>query len=108
MLSKSLTVSDCAIDDVSRLLGLEDLSRYKLYAARYNQEDHPLDVFLEDRGRWADWSRYFNGRHDFNRPYVLAMMDFYPERDAWLFGCVYRIRKPPAETLSRIERYPCL
>jgi len=80
------------VSNLSRLLNLGDLSQYKIHAARYNQNSHPLDVFLSDRKEWANWTAWFNGKHDFNRPYVISFVDFYPERDAWLFAGIYRIK----------------
>ena len=91
--------------DILHYLGIDDPSEFKVHAARYNQQDAPLDVFLEDRDAWHGWNCWFGGRHDFNRPYVLALMDYYPEPGAWLFGGIYRIEnyhtKPDASQIGK-------
>lgn len=96
------------MSNLSRLLNLGDLSQYKIHAARYNQNSHPLDVFLSDRKEWANWTAWFNGKHDFNRPFVISFVDFYPERDAWLFAGIYRIKNystRPAAELAKTHAY---
>ena len=96
------------MNNISRLLGLDDLKKFKLHAARYKQEDHHLDVFLSDRGEWNNWTAWFNGTHDFNRPFVISFVDFYPERDAWLFAGIYSIKNydsRPASELSNTHAY---
>ena len=84
------------------------LDEVKIHAARFNNGKRPLDVFLTNRDDWRDWTAWFNGRHDFNRPYVLSLMDFHHERHAWLFGGVYSIKNytsaPPKE-LKKTHAY---
>ena len=96
------------MSDLSRLLNLGELNQYKIHAARYNNEAHPLDVFLSDRKEWDNWTAWFNGKHDFNRPFVISFVDFYPERDAWLFAGIYRIKNystRPAWELAKSHAY---
>jgi len=96
------------MSNLSRLLNLGELSQYKIHAARYNQESHPLDVFLSDREEWNNWTAWFNGTHDFNRPFVISFVDFYPERDVWLFAGIYRVKNyatRPATELAKSHAY---
>jgi len=76
---------------IQNMLQINDLKDFKVHAARYNDADRPLDVFLTNKEEWHNWTAWFNGRHDFNRPYVLSIMDFHHERNAWLFGGIYKI-----------------
>lgn len=96
------------MSDISRLLNLGELNQYKIHAARYNQQSHPLDVFLSDRNEWHNWTAWFNGKHDFNRPFVISFVDFYPERDAWLFAGIYQIKNyavRPNSALAKSHAY---
>ena len=79
------------MSQLERLLEIDSSIDFKIHAACYNGDDQPLDVFLRDREEWNNWTAWFNGTHHFNRPYVISLMDFYPERDVWLFGGIYRI-----------------
>ena len=96
------------MNNIQYLLQIDDLHKYKVHAARWNQEANPLDVFLTDREAWHCWNAFFNGRHDFNRPYIISLMDFYHERDAWLFGGIYRVlnhASKPASELAGTHAY---
>ncbi|HLK57444.1 MAG TPA: GIY-YIG nuclease family protein [Chthonomonadaceae bacterium] len=64
---------------------------YKLHLACYNGTFQPLDVFVRDREDWDGWNRWRGSRDDFNRPYIFSLIDFYPQRNTWLFGGAYRI-----------------
>jgi len=79
------------MNSIARILEIEQPKEFKIHAACYNGDDQPLDVFLRDRNEWNNWTAWFNGTHHFKRPYVISLMDFYPERDAWLFGGIYNI-----------------
>lgn len=70
---------------------IEKLQDYKVHFARWNQVAQPLEVFVRDRREWQGWQEYYPGRNDFNRPYILALAQFYHETDSWLFGGVYRV-----------------
>lgn len=69
---------------------------YKVHFARWNQKAQPLEVFVRDRDEWRGWQEYRPGRNDFNRPHILALIQFYHETDTWLFGGVY-------DVLDRLE-----
>jgi len=94
--------------DIVSLLGIDNPLNYKLHAARWNGQDNPLDVFLNDRNSWHDWNNWFGGRHEFNRPYILSILDFYPENGMWLFGGIYQVHnyeaRPPIE-LAKSHAY---
>lgn len=83
--------------DVSHDLYLHQIYRiaepatYKLHLARWNGSVQPLDVFVRDREVWNDWNRWRSAKDDFNRPYIFSLIDFYPQRDRWLFGGAYRV-----------------
>lgn len=88
---------------VSNLLELNDPAQYKLHVARYNQINQPLDVFIRDKEEWNDWNRWISSRHEFNRKFILALIDFYPQKDVWLFGGIYEVLgfKPGCSRKSR-------
>jgi hypothetical protein len=65
--------------------------QYKLHLASWNNEDQPLDVFVRDREEWDGWNRWRGERDDFSRDYIFSLIDFYPEKDRWLFGGAYRV-----------------
>lgn len=77
--------------DLKTLLSLENLGHFKFHAARYNQYDEPLDVFLRDRSEWDAWNSWQGNKNEFNRDYVLSFIKFYPEDDTWLFGGIYKV-----------------
>ncbi len=69
---------------------------YKLHLACWNGHNQPLDVFVRNRAQWDDWNTWRSHRDDFNREFIFALMDFWPEKDQWLFGGIYRVvaRRP--------------
>jgi hypothetical protein len=64
---------------------------YKVHFARWDSKEQPLDVWTRGRGEWQAWQEYRPGRDDFNRPYIFSLMQFYHERDIWLFGGIFRV-----------------
>ena len=89
------------------LLPITKPEDYKLHIASWNGHDRPLDVFVRDREEWDWWNRYRGAKNIFNRPYILALIDFYPERDIWLFGGIYKVlsRKPDSYEIERVSDY---
>ena len=73
------------------LLPIDNLKEYKLHLACYNQSEQPLDVFVRNRSEWEGWNAYRGKKNDFNRRYIYSLIDFYPERDIWLFGGIYEV-----------------
>ncbi|NVJ66103.1 MAG: GIY-YIG nuclease family protein [Gammaproteobacteria bacterium] len=78
---------------LSDLLDLQQFSDSKIHLASWNGKDHPLDVFVEDKDRWKGWNEYKGHRNDFNRRYIFSLIQFYHEKDRWLFGGVFEILK---------------
>jgi hypothetical protein len=74
---------------------------YKLHLACWNGEKQPLDVFVRDRTDWDGWNAWRGKRNDFNREFIFALIDFYPEEDRWLFGGAYRVNSRKAVNYSR-------
>lgn len=68
-----------------------DSDQYKVHLASWNGESHPLDVFARDRDEWHDWNRWRDSRDDYNRLYVLSLIDYYSEKNTWLFGGIFLI-----------------
>lgn len=76
---------------LSRVAPIERPETFKLHLACWNGEEQPLDVFVSDRPSWDDWNRWRGARDDFSREFIFALIDFYPQRDTWLFGGAYRV-----------------
>lgn len=79
-----------------QVYSIEQPRDYKLHLACWNGSDQPLDLFVRDRAEWNNWNRWRGQRDDFSRKFIFALMDFYPEKDTWLFGGEYEVlsRKP--------------
>ena len=77
-----------------------DQREYKVHLASWNGETHPLDVFVRDRSEWKQWNTWRSTKDEFNRRYIFALIDFYPERDTWLFGGVYEVIARSLENYS--------
>ena len=83
---------------------------YKVHFARNNKRDEPLEVWVRSPDEWRGWQEFRAGRDDFNRPRIFALMQFYHETDAWLFGGVFRVceRLPDAyrvELTDELENF---
>ena len=70
---------------------IENTCDYKIHFARWNGRHQPLLVWARDAEEWKEWQQYRPGRNDFNRPLIFALMQFYHESDAWLFGGIYQV-----------------
>src|SRR4029077_3693965 len=71
--------------------------KYKVHLACWNGSDQPLDVFVRSRDEWDYWNRWRAARDDFNRDFIFALIDFYPEGDRWLFGGAYQVLSKTGE-----------
>jgi len=94
---------------LSRPLPIPNPADYKVHLASWDGTDHPLDVFVRDSREWDGWNSWRASKDDFNRAYILALIDFYPEPDVWLFGGIYRVvsRAPTNYSHSyHVERVP--
>ena len=77
------------LQDVIRI---DDPTQYKLHlACRDPVGDHPLDVYVADRGTWLEWNQWRGKKNDWTRDFVFSLMEFYPKTDAWLFGGAFRV-----------------
>ena len=65
--------------------------QYKIHLASWNGSVQPLDVFVRNRTEWDGWNRWRGARDDFNREFIFSLIDFYPEKDTWLFGGAYQV-----------------
>lgn len=77
---------------LNEIFNIENLENYKIHFAKWNGDTHPLDAYMRDFEEWRDWNRYSSSKNDFNRQYIFSMIDFYPERDTWLFGGIWEIK----------------
>lgn len=73
------------------ILPIQNPGSYKLHLASWNGQVQPLDVFVRDREEWDGWSAWRSTRNDFSRECIFSLIDFYPQRDVWLFGGAYRV-----------------
>lgn len=73
------------------LLDIPDPGEYKVHLASWNGENHPLDVLVRDSKEWDSWNTWRSTKDDFNRRYILALVDFYPDPGTWLFGGIYTV-----------------
>ncbi len=82
------------------LIEIGNPSEYKIHLASWNRQDHPLDIFVQDRERWFDWNRWKEKKDDFSRRYIFSLIDYYHEQNKWLFGGVFEMR---ARNATRYE-----
>ena len=66
-------------------------AEFKLHFARWNGDNQPLDVWVQDRDRWRGWQEHRPARNAFNRRYIFTLIHFYHETDTWLFGGLFRV-----------------
>lgn len=76
---------------LSELWQIDRPSDYKLHFARWNKNDQPLEVWLRDKHEWQTWQEYRPAHNAFNRPFIVALAQFYHQPDTWLFGGVFRV-----------------
>ena len=70
---------------------IENPKDYKVHFGCWNGWKHPLDDWVSDKSNWVGWQRWRPGNNAFNRDYIFSLMDFYREKDVWLFGGVFRV-----------------
>jgi hypothetical protein len=71
---------------ITKIIGIEEPEKYKFHAARWNDSDQPLDVYVRDKKEWFGWNTWRNSKNEFSRKYIFSLIDFYPENNIWLFG----------------------
>ena len=91
---------------LSDIWPIADPGDYKVHFARYNGRSEPLEVWARSSDEWKEWQEYRPSRNDFNRPLIFALMQFYHETDAWLFGGVFRVleRNPERYVVELTEQ----
>ena len=77
--------------ELTRLIDLEDSTKYKVHLASWNGSSQPLDVFVRDRDEWELWNTWRSNKDDFNRDYIFSLIEFHPDPGTWLFGGVYKV-----------------
>jgi hypothetical protein len=78
---------------ISKIINIDDPRKFKLHAARWNGDDQPLEVYVRDKNEWFGWNTWRNSKNEFSRKYIYSLIDFYHERDTWLFGGIYEVIK---------------
>ncbi len=78
---------------ITKIIKIDNINKFKLHAARWNGEYQPLDVYVRDKKEWFGWNTWRNNKNEFSRDFVFSLIDFYPEKDTWLFGGIYEILK---------------
>ena len=76
---------------LSSIFEINNPNDYKVHAARWNGHDQPLDLFVGAPDEWFGWNSWRGSRDEFNQDYILSLIDFYPERETWLFGGIFRV-----------------
>jgi len=78
---------------ITQIFKIDDPTKYKFHAARWNGDEQPLDVYVRDKNEWFHWNTWRNNKDEFSRQYIFSLIDFYPETDTWLFGGIYEVLK---------------
>ncbi len=76
---------------LSSLLPIANPEEYKVHLACWNGDTQPLDAFVRDRDEWNAWNTWRSEKDEFNRNYILSLIDFYPEPGVWLLGGIYKV-----------------
>lgn len=94
-------MSDIFLSELFTELG--PLDSYKIHFAKRSEAFEPLDAFMRDRDEWKEWNRYSSKKDDYNRDYIFSLISFYPERDTWLFGGIWKVL---GRDFSKNDNYP--
>jgi hypothetical protein len=87
--------------DLRSILALEEPKLYKVHLASWNGQHRPLDVFVRDKAEWDGWNAWRGSKDEFNRPNVLALIDFHPDPGTWLFGGIYKVLARTGQSRAR-------
>jgi hypothetical protein len=83
--------------NIAEVLQLEEYEKYKLHLACTNRDGiRPLDVYLESEDDWVDWNKWRNletGKNEWNRDYILSLIQFHPKVNTYLFGGIFKVLK---------------
>lgn len=88
------------------IIKFKDTEDCKLHLASWNGANQPLDIFVKDKAQWQQWNEYRSEKDDFNKKYIFSLIDFYPEKDTWLFGGIFEVleRSDKKQTNSYIVK----
>ena len=77
---------------INDILKIKDPSQYKLHLACRNEDwVNPLDEYVASHSNWDGWNEWKGNKNDWTREYVFSLMEFYPKKDSWLFGGVFKV-----------------
>lgn len=77
---------------ISDILRIEEPTQYKLHlACRNEQYENPLDIYVASHLDWVAWNEWKGNKDDWTREYIFSLMEFYPRKDSWLFGGIFRV-----------------
>ena len=88
---------------------ITDPQHYKIHFAR-KANGEPLDDFIADFDTWKGWNEYCT-KNDFSRDYIFSLISFYPEKDTWLFGGIWKVisrdmsKKPYPYEVELMDEY---
>ncbi len=78
------------------IIPLPDPTAYKLHLACANEDGvHPLNEYVIDRTSWIGWNEWrgAGGKNDWNRPFILSFIHFYPLTNAYMFGGIFEVKQ---------------
>lgn len=89
------------------IMPLENLEEFKIHVAKYNGEEEPLDVFIDDFNEWKSWHNWKGYNDRFSRKYIISFIDFYPQKGTFLFGGIFEVieRYEDHYTVKLLEKY---
>ena len=93
------------------ILAIPDQTQYKLHLACRNEDwVNPLDEYVANRQNWVGWNEWRGTKDRWTRPYIFSFMEFYPKKNRYLFGGVFKVltRDPDQyrlETVNDYEKY---
>ncbi len=56
---------------LSSIIQIDDPTKYKFHAARWNGDTQPLDVYVRDKDEWRKWNTWRGGKDEFSREHIL-------------------------------------
>lgn len=78
---------------LNEIVKIKNPNEFKIHVASRSSEHQPLDVFVASKEKWKDWNSWRSEKDDFNREYIFSLIDFYHEKDIWLFGGIFKVLK---------------
>lgn len=77
---------------LSEILSLPDLGNYKLHlACADGKGNNPLLDHLESPEAWLGWQQHRDGKNDWTRSHIFALIDFPVKADTWLFAGIFEV-----------------